>query len=186
ATIDNLKQVIREGADIVIYTGCEAGGHASDYNISLISGFPAVRKAIDAPLMAAGGIADEASAKAVAAMGAEGIYAGTRFIMTKENPTADSVKQILAQANAEDLVRVPDVPGVSYFVKNAVGLELEKMMNEGADAVTLNKHYMARGGFLKGMRLGIENEGIINSSQAINGITSIKTCKEVVDELNVF
>lgn len=184
-TIDNLKQVIAEGADIVIYTGCEAGGHASDFNVSLISGFPAVRDAIDAPLMAAGGITDEASAKAAAAMGAEGIYAGTRFIMTEENPTADAVKDVLAKTNAEDLVRVPDVPGVSYFVKNKVGLELEKMMNEGADAVALNKHYMENGGFLQGMRLGVKDEGIINSSQAINNITSVKTCQEVVDELNI-
>ncbi len=185
ATIENLKQVIDEGADIVIYTGVEAGGHASDYNVSLISGFSAVREAIDAPLMAAGGITDCAAAKAVAAMGAEGVYAGTRFIVTKENPTAENVKQTLIDTKAEDLIRVPDVPGVSYFVRNKVGLELEKMMAEGADAMALNKHYMLNGGFLKGMRLGIKDEGIINSDQAINSITSIKTCREVVDELNI-
>ena len=118
-------------------------------------------------------------------MGAEGIYAGTRFIVTKENPTADSVKQTLIETNAEDLVRCPDIPGVSYFVKNKVGLELEKMIQEGADAMTLNKYYMQNGGFLKGMRLGIRDEGIINCDQAINNITSIKTCAEVVDELNI-
>ncbi len=185
ATIENLKQVLEEGADILIYTGAEAGGHASDYNVSLMSGFPAVRAAIDAPLMAAGGIADGCAAKAAAAMGAEGIYAGTRFIVTKENPTADSVKQTLIDTKAEDLIRVPDVPGVSYFVKNAVGLELEQMMREGADASALNRHYMSRGGFLKGMRLGIKDEGIINCDQAINSITSIRTCREVVDELNI-
>ncbi len=64
---------------------------------SLISGFPAVRAAIDAPLMAAGGITDAGTAKAVAAMGAEGVYAGTRFIVTEENPTAENVKQTLIE-----------------------------------------------------------------------------------------
>ena len=185
ATVENLLQVEQEGADILIYTGCEAGGHASDYNVSLVSGFPAARAAIKSPLIAAGGICDSASAAAAAAMGAEGVYAGTRFIVTEENPTAANVKQVLIETRAEDLIRVPDIPGVSYFVRNAVGLELEKMMQEGADAAALNRHYMDRGGFLKGMRLGIKDEGIINSSQAINSITSLKTCREVVDELNI-
>ncbi|MCR5371163.1 MAG: nitronate monooxygenase [Clostridium sp.] len=185
ATIENLKQVLAEGADILIYTGVEAGGHASDYNVSLMSGFPAVRAAIDAPLMAAGGITEETAAKAAAAMGAEGIYAGTRFLVTEENPMAESVKQTLIETRAEDLIRVPDIPGVSYFVKNAVGLELEKMMREGADAAALNKHYMSRGGFLKGMLLGVKDEGIINCDQAVGSITSVKTCLEVVDELNI-
>ena len=184
ATVENLLQVEQEGADILIYTGCEAGGHASDYNVSLVSGFPAARAAIKSPLIAAGGICDSSSA-AAAAMGAEGVYAGTRFIVTEENPTAANVKQVLIETRAEDLIRVPDIPGVSYFVRNAVGLELEKMMQEGADAAALNRHYMDRGGFLKGMRLGIKDEGIINSSQAINSITSLKTCREVVDELNI-
>ena len=184
ATADNLRQVLDEGADILIYTGVEAGGHASDYNVSLMAGFPAIRAAIDAPLMAAGGIIDTSGAKAAAAMGAEGVYAGTRFIVTKENPTAEAVKHTLIETRAEDLLRVPDVPGVSYFVRNAVGFELEEMMRQGADAQALNRHYMERGGFLKGMRLGVKDEGIINSSQAINGITSMKTCAEVVDELS--
>jgi len=160
ATIENLRQVLDEGADILIYTGVEAGGHASDYNVSLISGFPAVRAAIDAPLMAAGGITDASTAKAAAAMGAEGVYAGTRFIVTEENPTAENVKQTLIETKAEDLVRCPDIPGVSYFVRNKVGLELEKMINEGADAMTLNRYYMQNGGFLKGMRLGSRTKAL--------------------------
>lgn len=49
ATINNLRQVLEEGADILIYTGVEAGGHASDYNVSLLSGFPAVRAATICP-----------------------------------------------------------------------------------------------------------------------------------------
>lgn len=32
---------------------------------------------------------------------------------------------------------------------------------------------------------GVKDQGIINSSQAINNITSVKTCREVVDELNI-
>ena len=53
-----------------------------------------------------------------------------------------------------------------------------------AGQVTQTADPVERGGFLKGMRLGIKDEGIINSSQAINGITSMKTCAEVVSELS--
>ena len=182
-TLESMQQAAADGADALIYTGNEAGGHASDYDVSLISGFPAMRAAIDLPLMAAGGIVDEASARAAAAMGADGVYVGTRFIVTKENPTSDLAKQAIIDAKAEELIRVPDVPGYSNFVRNAVATELERMYKEGADAIALNAYYMEKGGFQKGMLLGVKDEGIINCSQAINAITGVKTCAEVVEEL---
>lgn len=69
---------------------------------------------------------------------------GIGFAIVKK--FAENVKQTLIETKAEDLVRCPDIPGVSYFVRNKVGLELEKMINEGADAMTLNKYYMQNGG----------------------------------------
>lgn len=181
--VENMQQAEADGADVLIYTGNEAGGHASDYNVSLISGFPAIREVIKSPLMAAGGIVDEPSARAAAALGAEGVYVGTRFIVTNENPTSDYAKQQIIDARAEELIRVPDFPGYSNFVRNAVATELEEMVKNGADGMAVTQHYSERGGFQKGMLLGIKDEGIINCSQAINAITGMKTCAEVVEEL---
>lgn len=182
-TVDNMKEAEAAGADILICTGFEAGGHTSDYNISLMSIFPTMRKEISIPLMAAGGICDLQAAKAVAAMGADGVYAGTRFIVTDENPTSMLAKQAIIDTKAEDLIQVPSNPGSIRVTRNETGLEMEKMFKEGASGQEINQFYMGKGGFLSGMLLGDKDNGIVNCSQAINNITSIKSCKEVVDEL---
>jgi len=183
ATVENMKQAEALGVDALICTGFEAGGHTSNYHISLLSAFPAIRREVSIPLMAAGGICDAYSAAAVAAMGAEGVYAGTRFVVTEENPTAMAAKQALIDARAEDLIQVPSNPGYVRVTRNETGLEMERMFQNGASGAEINGYYMSRGHFLKGMLLGEADMGIINCSQAINSITGMKTCTQVVDEL---
>lgn len=179
-------ELMKEGeafADVLICTGSEAGGHNSDYHISLLSVFPAIRKAVKAPLMAAGGICEELGAKAVAAMGAEGVYAGTCFLATKESRVHKDVKQKLIETRASELMKIPSMPGYLHLVPNAIGRECEKMFKEGASGLEINQFYMGRGGFRTAMLNGDLENGILNFSEAIDNITEIRTCKEVVDEL---
>jgi hypothetical protein len=63
-----------------------------------------------------------------------------------------------------------------------MSIECAKLAREGADARTIAGVYadVWRSGMLLG---GLEN-GFISVSDAVNSITSIKTCKEVVDELS--
>lgn len=180
-------EAMKEGesfADILICTGSEAGGHKSEYDISLLSLFPVIRKAIKAPLMAAGGICEELAAKAVAAMGAEGIYAGTCFLTTIESPTHPRAKQALLEAKAEDIICVPSVSGFINLLPYKTGLECKKMLESGASGVEIDQYFMNKGAFLTGMLLGDLDVGIVNTSNAINNINNIKTSKEVVDELS--
>lgn len=85
-TVENIMEAEQHGADAVIVTGSEAGGHISEYNVSLFTLLPQVMAAVSVPVIAAGGIIDGRGAKAAIAMGAEGVYMGTRFIATVENP----------------------------------------------------------------------------------------------------
>lgn len=170
-------------ADVLICTGSESGGHNTDYNISLLSIFPYMRKAISKPLMAAGGITEELAAKAVAAMGAEGVLCGTRFMATKESRIAQSVKEKMVEAKAADLIKVPSMPGFIHLMPNAIGLEIKKMLDEGATGPEINQYYSSHGGFKLGHVDGDLENGILNFSEAVDNITDIKTCKEVVDEL---
>lgn len=182
-TVQLLKDVEKLGVDIVVCVGFEAGGHSSAHHISLMSIFPAARRALKCPLMAAGGICDELSAKAVAAMGAEGAYVGTRFIVTKENPTHPLMKQAIIDTKAEDMFEVPSNPGHIRMTRNETGIEVEKMFKAGATGAEINDFYMGRGGFMAGMLKGDLKNGFINGSEAIDNITSIKTVKEVIDEI---
>ena len=54
------------------------------------------------PIIAAGGIGDGRGFLAALAMGAEGIYMGTRFLATKECPVSDRYKQKLVDAQPWD------------------------------------------------------------------------------------
>jgi enoyl-[acyl-carrier protein] reductase II len=70
------------GADAVIATGTEAGGHTGAVAGSVL--VPAVRRAVDIPVVVAGGIATGQGVAAALALGADGVWVGTRFIATRE------------------------------------------------------------------------------------------------------
>ncbi|HZP10932.1 MAG TPA: nitronate monooxygenase [Nevskiaceae bacterium] len=92
------QRAIADGADGLIVQGAEAGGHlAGDARLSEL--LPAIRAAIrDRPLLAAGGIFDAGSARAAASLGADGVAAGTRFLLTPESNAHDEYKHRLLAA----------------------------------------------------------------------------------------
>jgi nitronate monooxygenase len=71
------------GADVVIAQGVEAGGHVQS-STPLLELLAAVRGRVRVPLLAAGGIAGPAAARAARAAGADGVVAGTAFLATQE------------------------------------------------------------------------------------------------------
>jgi hypothetical protein len=63
-------QAIAAGADMVIAQGTEAGGHVQGMQ-SLLKLLPELRASVEVPIIAAGGIADAAAAKAAVSAGAD-------------------------------------------------------------------------------------------------------------------
>ncbi len=59
----------------------------------------AIRKEIDLPIIAAGGIADGAGMAAAFAVGAEGIQMGTRFVSSKESPVHENFKNQIFESS---------------------------------------------------------------------------------------
>ena len=86
ALCGNVKQArdhVANGVDVVIAQGHEAGGHTG--RIAGLVLIPAVIDAVSpVPVMAAGGIADGRGLVAALALGAVGVWLGTRFIATPE------------------------------------------------------------------------------------------------------
>ncbi|MGC4423839.1 nitronate monooxygenase, partial [Streptococcus suis] len=56
------------------------------------------------PVMAAGGIADARTARAAFALGAEGLFVGTAFMMSEESILAQNIKEQALKSNASDLL----------------------------------------------------------------------------------
>ena len=71
------------GADVLIAQGAEAGGHVQS-RTPLLKLVREVRAAVDARVLAAGGIATAESADAARAAGADGVVAGTAYLAAEE------------------------------------------------------------------------------------------------------
>jgi enoyl-[acyl-carrier protein] reductase II len=106
ALAGNVKQARAHAAndvDVIIAQGHEAGGHTGR-----IGGLVLVPSVVDAvaprPVLAAGGIADGRGLAAALALGAAGIWIGTRFIATPEAHGHDNYKGKIVAIDEEGTV----------------------------------------------------------------------------------
>jgi nitronate monooxygenase len=83
-TDSQARQAIEWGADGLIAQGCEAGGHIAGDTTALTFLPRAIEAAGDRPVLLAGGIANAHDTRAALAAGADGVVAGTRFLLTHE------------------------------------------------------------------------------------------------------
>ena len=82
--VEHARRAVDAGCDLVVAQGTEAGGHTGQ-----VASLPLVPQVVDAvgdrvPVVAAGGIFDGRGLAAALALGADGIWVGTRFIATPE------------------------------------------------------------------------------------------------------
>src|SRR2546428_7858631 len=88
STVDDARTAARDGADVIVAQGGEAGGHRSvdgkpaspeATTVGLMALLPQVVDAVRVPVVAAGGIADGRGLVAALALGASGGLLGTRL-----------------------------------------------------------------------------------------------------------
>jgi enoyl-[acyl-carrier protein] reductase II len=82
--VEHARRAADAGCDLVVAQGTEAGGHTGT-----VATFPLVPMIVDAvgdriPVVAAGGVFDGRGLAAALALGADGVWVGTRFIATPE------------------------------------------------------------------------------------------------------
>lgn len=125
-TVEEAVHLARGGADAIIATGLEAGGHRVSFlrpaEESLVGTFalvPQVVDAVDVPVLAAGGIADRRGVAAARALGADGVQVGTAFLRTRQSAASDAHRQAIADAGAADTVLTRAMSGrLSRGVRN--------------------------------------------------------------------
>ncbi|MGI6678492.1 MAG: NAD(P)H-dependent flavin oxidoreductase [Dehalobacterium sp.] len=99
------------GAAAVVVEGKEAGGHlGTDRRVRDI--VPEVRKAVDIPVIAAGGIINGADIWEAFTWGADGVQMGTRFAASEESNVTDDFKQMYLKAKKEDVVLIESPVGL--------------------------------------------------------------------------
>ena len=98
------RRAVDAGVDIIIAQGWEAGGHVRGEVATL----PLVPRVVDAvapiPVVAAGGIADGRGVAAALALGAAGVWIGTRFVASEEIGVHPFYRERLINAVETDTV----------------------------------------------------------------------------------
>jgi NAD(P)H-dependent flavin oxidoreductase YrpB (nitropropane dioxygenase family) len=111
-SVDEAKAAVDAGCRYVIAQGLEAGGHVRG-KLPLHEVVPAVRTAVDVPVVAAGGIGDVAAVRRAMSLGADAVRVGTRFVATRESNAHPDYIAALVEAHTDDAV-LTEVFGVGW------------------------------------------------------------------------
>jgi nitronate monooxygenase len=104
--LEEARQAVDLGADVIVAQGTEAGGHGARRGRSTLPFVPVVVDlAAPTPVLAAGGIADGRGVAAALALGAAGALIGTRFQATTESLAGPEIKKAIIEGHAEDTER---------------------------------------------------------------------------------
>ena len=100
--VDHARRAADAGVDVVIAQGTEAGGHTG--KVAGMALIPQVVDAVDIPVLGAGGIVDGRGLAACLALGADGVWMGTRFIASTEAHAGQVYKNSLVTASEADTI----------------------------------------------------------------------------------
>ncbi len=169
------------GVDAIVAEGFEAGGHNGREETTTMTLIPLVKKAIQIPLIAAGGICTGESMLAAMALGAEGVQVGSRFVATPEASSHSNFKEeILKAEQGATILTLKELTPVR-MMKNPFYKKIQSLYQNGASVEELS-FALGRGRAKKGMFEGDLSEGELEIGQVAAQINSIKPAAEVVQE----
>jgi nitronate monooxygenase len=94
-TVQEAQWLVQNGANAIIAQGLEAGGHRGMFltedlstQVGTLALLPQMIKAVQLPIIAAGGISSAAAVSAVKALGASAVQVGTAFLTSHEASTS--------------------------------------------------------------------------------------------------
>ena len=104
--LEEARQAVDLGADLIVAQGTESGGHGARRGRSTLPFVPiVVDLAAPTPVLAAGGIADGRGVAAALALGAAGALLGTRFQATAEALVDPVISKAIIEGRGQDTER---------------------------------------------------------------------------------
>ncbi len=180
-TVRHARRVVEGGTDIVVAQGTEGGGHTG--RIATMALVPQVVDAIaPVPVLAAGGIADGRGLVAALALGACGVWVGTRFVATREAFAHENYKRKIVEATEEGTVVTRAFTGKDCrVIRNRYAEQWEDRQNE---IKPFPFQMMVDGGKMEAAIVHGDTEaGIMPAGQISGAVREVKSAGDVVREM---
>jgi len=203
----HVKKALAVNVDIICAQGTEAGGHTGD--VSTLVLVPQVAdecREAGKICVAAGGLYDGRGIAACLALGAEGVWMGTRFLASPEANITTYNRNALIQSTSNDTRRTEIYSGRPMRVMKdpynsewaAKSEQLQNLLNEGKIPSVADYHEgkgplvrtnnyaqpsKVRNGSWQDIRKNESPEAMFIFGQAAGGIDKIQSAEEIVEEL---
>lgn len=187
-SVADAKAVEAQGAAAYVVTGFDEGGTLPEQITGSYSIVPYISDAVNIPVVLAGGVSDVRTVRAAIALGAAGVYVGSRLIPTVENPAAQVTKELIVNSTAEDL-KIFRVAPAFY---RSLPTKLRDQLVENDQQLSKESVWQANGALMNGtsgMRIGMLDgdfdNGYVSVGTGISTIHSIQPVAEVIDDMMI-
>ena len=170
------------GVDAVVAEGFEAGGHNGREETTTMCLIPDVVKAVDIPVIAAGGIGTGSSMLAAMVLGADAVQIGSRFVASNESSAHSLFKKAVVKAGeGETLLTLKEITPVRLLKNGFFNELMEAYAREASDEEL--KTILGKGRAKKGMFEGDLEHGELEIGQIASQIIEVKSAAEIIDEI---
>ena len=182
SSVSFAKKAKDAGVDAIVAEGFEAGGHNGIEETTTFCLIPEVAKAVQIPLIAAGGIIDGRSMLAAMVLGADAVQMGTRFVASEESSAHINFKQkVVGLREGETQLTLKEITPVR-LIKNNFYNEVKKIYESNGTLEDL-KNKLGRGRAKKGMFEGDMVHGELEIGQAASQINTILPANVILSQI---
>ncbi len=182
-SIRHAKKAQEIGCDYVSIDGFECAGHPGEDDVTSLILVPRAADELDIPVVASGGFGDGRGLVAALSLGAVAVNMGTRFMMTKEAPIHDKVKEVLLKAKETDTILIErSLRNTMRAWRSELTEKIADMEKKGATLEELAPLLSGRRSFEYIMK-GEPEQALIACGEVIGLINDIPTVEEVVQRI---
>jgi enoyl-[acyl-carrier protein] reductase II len=184
-TVKHARSAETGGLDAVVAQGTEAGGHTG--RIAGLALIPQIVDAVKIPVIAAGSIVDGRGLVAALALGAQGVWIGTRFIASREAHAGGLYRQVIVDATDEDTIVTRSYSGKPMRVfRNEWVADWESRPQDiqKFPAQAMLSHQAGVMGGIGGQIEGLSRErSAFAMGQGAGAVHDVKTAAEIVHDI---
>jgi enoyl-[acyl-carrier protein] reductase II len=180
-TVRLAKRVEKEGANIIVASGCDGGGHVGA--VGTLPLIPAVVNAVSKPVVAAGGFGDGRGFLAALCLGAQGIQMGTRFIACEEGHCHENYKNAICEMSEEDTVVTGRITGTTMRTLRNAFTQKWSEQEELGEMTKKEFQRMGMGMLERAVETGDVDNATLPIGQIAGIIGEVSTAQRIIDDI---